>query len=140
MNEAREQAERAADRIRDELLVTLKELDRRRQAVTDIRYQLRQHRTAVLVTAGGLVVAVGGLVTLAVVKRRRSQRFGAQVRYRWEGLRRAWRHPERLASRAKEEPAAGRLVKKLAVVFGTAFGSRLIKQAAVKMVPVKRGE
>ncbi len=39
MNAAREQADRAADRIRSELLATLGELDRRRRRAFDLKYQ-----------------------------------------------------------------------------------------------------
>ena len=38
----REQTEKAADRIREEFLLTLQELDRRRDHAFDVRYQAAQ--------------------------------------------------------------------------------------------------
>ena len=38
----REQVEKTADRLRDELMLTLEELDRRRERAMDVKYQVRQ--------------------------------------------------------------------------------------------------
>lgn len=135
MSDAREQADQAADRLRDGLLTTLKELDRRRQRATDLRYQVQQHRTALVLTAGGVVAVVGSLVALAQVRGRR--RYHHRFQRRWEGLRRAWEHPDRVATQADEAPFLGQLMKKLVLAVGVAFGTQLIKRSAVKLVPAK---
>jgi len=75
MNAAREQADRAADRIRSELLATLGELDRRRRRAFDVKYQAKQHFTLVMAVAGCAVAAVGIGVALAIA-RARSRREG----------------------------------------------------------------
>jgi len=121
---ARQQVEAAADRIRDELLTTLKELDRRRLSATDLRYQLATHRRAVLLAAAGVfgIGTLSGTVLLFRAARRRRARFGARVK----AVRRAWKHPERLASRSANRPALSALARRLAFALGSALGSRLI--------------
>ena len=58
MNDAREQAERSADRIRAELLATLRELNRRRHRAFDLRYQLGKHFFLLAAIAGGAHVVM----------------------------------------------------------------------------------
>ncbi len=81
MNHAMEQAGQTADRIRDELLRTLEELERRRQRAKDWRAQLRQHRALVLGAAGILLLGVGANIALVVwANRRRARRLPARWR------------------------------------------------------------
>jgi hypothetical protein len=133
MSNAREQADQAADRIRDELLTTLVELDRRRTLVTDWRYQMGAHRKALTIAgasvAGLVVVGVG----LAIARHQVAQRRVAQRR--WNALERAWKHPERIATRAKDAPGWQQLLRKAILAFGVALASRAGKRAATSMVP-----
>jgi hypothetical protein len=56
----------------------------------------------------------------------------------WKGFRRAWAHPERIATRAQERPAPAELGRKLLMVFGLAFGTQLAKRSALKLIPSPR--
>ena len=133
MSDAREQANQAADRVRDDLLTTLKELDRRRLQAADWRYQLQTHQRTVLIAATAVVGVVALGVGLAVARRQVTRH--RQVRRRWEALGRAWNHPERLASRADDAPGLQQLLRKALLAFGVALASRVGKRAAVSMVP-----
>ncbi len=133
MSEAREQMEKAADRIRDELMVTLKELDRRRHAATDIRTQLRG-RAPILIGVGVGLVGISAGTAFLVARRRR--RVAKQVRPRWNALVRAWEHPNRLATRAAERPFPVALGQKLAISFAVAFGTQIARRIARSMLPV----
>ena len=129
----REQVEDAANRIREDLMVTLAELDRRRDQALDPRYQVQKHLPLLLGIAGGitaLAAVVGGVAVYRAMHR--DERRRAERR---EALRRAWRHPERLATRAKQRPAPAELGRKVAVAFGIALGTQLAKRAALRMVP-----
>jgi len=66
MSAEREQTEKAADRIRDELFVTLRELDRRREEALDVRHQLVYHQREVEWVAAGL-----GVLLIALMKNAR---------------------------------------------------------------------
>ena len=135
MSDAREQADQAADRMREDLLTTLKELDRRRVRATDWRQQFEEHQGALLITAGAVVAAVALGVGLIVTRRRVAVR--RRVRRRWEAVGRAWSHPERLATRAKDAPGVELLIRKALLAFGVALATRAAKRAAVSMVPEK---
>ncbi|HYV46381.1 MAG TPA: hypothetical protein VFA20_16040 [Myxococcaceae bacterium] len=135
MSDAREQANVAADRMRDDLLTTLKELDRRRLQATDWRYQVQAHQGTLIIAASAVagVVALG--VGLVMVRRHLTAR--RQVRRRWEALGRAWKHPERIATRADDAPGYQQLLRKALLAFGVALATRAGKRAAVSMVPTK---
>jgi hypothetical protein len=95
MNHAVEQAGETADRLREELLRTLEELERRGQKAMDWRAQLRQHRGLALGIAGVLALTIGANVGVAVwANQRHVRRLPARRR---EALARTWQHPERLA-------------------------------------------
>src|SRR5262249_31736491 len=97
-----EDFERAADHLRDELVRTLEELERRRGRARALGYLLRKPRRPALLAGSvllGAASAVGGLVAWRTRYRRRHA-----ARLRWRGLRRAWLHPERVATRAREKP------------------------------------
>jgi hypothetical protein len=133
MSDAREQANQAADRMRDDLLTTLKELDRRRLQATDWRYQVQAHQGPLIVAVSAVVGVVLLGVGLVVVRRQMARR--RQVRRRWEALGRAWKHPERVATRADDAPGVQRLLRKALLAFGVALATRAGKRAAVSMVP-----
>jgi hypothetical protein len=132
MSHPTHQIEAAADRIRDDLLVTLRELDRRRARATDVRLQLHQHADLVVGVAAGAAVLVGAVVTAAVLRRRNQRRHFLQRRV--GAFRRAWEHPERIATRAEEYPAPLHVARKVGLAILVAFGTRLAQQAAQQVV------
>jgi len=135
MSDAREQANQAADRVRDDLLTTLKELDRRRLQAADWRYQVQTHQRALIIAGSVVVGAVALGVGLMVARRQRAGRH--QVQRRWKALGRAWNHPERVATKADDAPGFQQLLRKVLLAFGVALASRVGKRAAVSMVPTK---
>ena len=128
-----EQTEKTADRIRDELLSTLHELDRRRARVTDVRLQVREHLGA-LALAGG-VLAFGLGLTVLVARTRAKSRRSVLLSDRVHAFIRAWEHPRRVATRSADKPAPQELLQRLALVFATAFASRYAKQSAQRLLP-----
>lgn len=133
MNDHREKVEDAANRIRKELMVTLAELDRRRDQALDPRYQVGQHMKGILAAAGAAAVGTGALIGWGIY--RRSTHDERVRRERRLAFKRAWQHPERLATRAKERPAPQELLRKLGMVFALAFGTQIAKRAALKLIP-----
>jgi hypothetical protein len=133
----REQVEKTADRLRDELLLTLEELDRRRERALDVRYQLRhavEQNRDLLVKAGG--VALGLLVVgMGYSWWQRRHREELLWKHRRQALRRAWEHPDRLASRAEERPLGFELGRKLVLIFATTLASAMAKSAVKTLVP-----
>lgn len=133
----REQVERTADRLRDELLLTIEELDRRRERALDLRYQARQlleRNRELLLTVGattaGLVVVGMGYSWWRQYRRRR-----VVWSRRGKALRRAWEHPDQVASSSEEKPFALELGRKLFFIFGTALASALARNAVQTLVP-----
>jgi hypothetical protein len=133
MSDRREQIESTADRIRDELLTTLKELDRRRHQATDVRRQVEEHLELFVLLGVGAVTLLGMGVGVAALRRRSRRRH--PLHRRVEGMRRAWEHPERLASRADDKPMALELGRKVALAFAIAVATRLARRAAQNLVP-----
>jgi hypothetical protein len=136
----REKVERTADRIRDELLLTIEELDRRRERAMDVKYQLRhfleQNREMLGWVAGGAVALVGLSVGLSLWRARHHEEV--LMRRRRLALRRAWEHPERLATGKKQQPFALELGQRLVLIFGTALATSLAKNAVQSLVPPKQ--
>lgn len=132
MNETRDQLERSADRIRDELMVTLKEIDRRRHLATNLRHQVEQHTSLVLGIGVGAVLLLGTWTGIALLRRRFRRRH--RFERRMEGMKRAWRYPERLASRAPDAPTPLQLGRKVGATFLLALGTRLARRAAAELV------
>jgi hypothetical protein len=131
-----DQTEKTADRIRTELLSTLKELDRRRHEMTDVRHQVSQH-LGLVAAAGGLLLA--GLVsTIAILRFRSHSRRTLALRDRARAFIRAWEHPNRIATRAKHRPLPLELARKAALVFASAMAGQLAKRTAAELVPPKR--
>ena len=133
----REQVERTADRLRDELLLTLEELERRRERAFDVKFQARQlfeRNRETLLVVGGSALAV--LVVGAGFSWWNERR---QARIVWErrgqALRRAWAHPDQVASASKKQPLALELGRKLVFIFGSALASALAKNAVATLVP-----
>ncbi len=134
----REQVGRTADRLRDELLLTLEELERRRTRALDVPRQLRRilgENREVLRKVGGVAL---GLLVLGVgysrwEAHRRKRRLWARRR---TALRRVWEHPERVASLSKERPLPVELGHKLVLIFATALATALAKNAAERLVPL----
>jgi hypothetical protein len=136
--ERREQIERAANRLRDEWMLTLRELDRRRVetlSVEGLKAALQRHPRALLASASGAVVLLGGGLTWKVLRQRRRARHPAQRRMR--ALSRAWQHPERLATRAPDQPGGQLVVRKVLIASLTTLGVQLATRLMRQAVPVK---
>ncbi len=121
-----EQTEKTADRIRDELLATLKELDRRRRLAIDWRYQARQHSVVLVAAAISLVLVAGFAAYVARV--RKKTRRPRLMRERIRAAKRIWEQPKRLTDGA-ERSLPAELGRKAAVAAVTAAVSRAAKQA-----------
>jgi hypothetical protein len=110
-------AEREVTEVRDRLTGIVRELDRRRHAVMDIRGQLRRHQPAVAISAGTLVLLAGGAIWLGVWLNRRQQRPLAKAHRLRLALGRAIAHPDEVA---RTKPGLGKKV--LSVLITTAVG------------------
>jgi hypothetical protein len=131
----REQIERNADRVRDELMVTLRELDRRRTRATDVGYQAKQHRGAIALAGIAVVGAMAAAFGYTAYRARATERH--RTRNRFLALRRAWRHPDRVAAHAEDRPPLVALGIKLGMAFGLAFGTQLAKRTAQSLLPMQ---
>ncbi|WP_224362483.1 hypothetical protein [Hyalangium versicolor] len=129
----REQVERTADRIRDELMLTLEELDRRRHRALDVRFQALRHRDLLVGVAVTAAVLTGVTVGIAVWRARHRQEILA--RHRLKAMQRAWSHPDRVASSAEERPLPVELGRKLVMIFATALASNIAKNSVQALVP-----
>jgi hypothetical protein len=136
MSEQREQIERTADRIRDELRVTLRELDHRRHEATDLKLQLRRH-APLLVTAAAVFIALAAGTAFLVAMRIRNRAAHATKR-RIAGLRRAWDYPELIASQAERRPFGVELARRLGMAAAVAAGSQLVRRGAARLLPSEK--
>lgn len=129
----REQVERTADRIRDELLLTLEELERRRERVLDVRYQASQHQDLIV----GAAIAAGALtvIGLGVAIWRARHREQILARHRLKAVQRAWQHPDRVASSAEQRPLPVELGRKLIIIFATALATNIARNSVQSLVP-----
>ncbi len=131
--ERHEQVERTADRLREEFLITLRELDRRRHRAMDVRTLVRDNRRVLLAAGAGLaalvIVVVG--VTVALTRTRRTR----MDRRRLEGFRRAWENPDRLATRAEDMPRPLGILLNLLKVAVVAAGSQIIRRTVQRSLP-----
>jgi hypothetical protein len=133
----REQVEKTADRLRDELLLTLEELERRRERAMDVKYQVRQaveKNRDVLVQAGGVALALA-VVGMGYSWWRARHREELLWKHRAQAVRRAWEHPDRVASRAEERPVGLELGRKLVLIFVSTLASAMAKRAVQSLVP-----
>lgn len=129
----RTQVEHTADRIRDELLLTLEELDRRRARALDVRYQLTSHRDLLLLAGGAVLMLTGVGVGVAIWRARHRQELLAKKRRR--ALERVWTHPERVAADAESRPLSVELGRKLVLIFGSALATSIAKNSMQTLVP-----
>ncbi len=136
MNAAREQAERTADRVRAELLTTLRELDRRRHCALDVRYQVEKH-FPLLAAAAAVTGVAAGVAVVFVVARSRGRRhnlFAQRVR----GLMSAWEDPRRFAD---SEPVASMptAARKLAMAIALTLAIQLTKRSIQRLLLANAG-
>ncbi|XXF77624.1 hypothetical protein P2318_31910 [Myxococcaceae bacterium GXIMD 01537] len=132
-SEARAQVESAADRIRDGLMLTLEELDRRRARMTDVRYLLTENRSVLLMVGGAALACVGMGVGFFIWRSRHRHRL--LPRKRREAMRRVWFHPDRVATTSEERPLAAELGRKVVLIFATALASSIAKSSVRTLVP-----
>jgi hypothetical protein len=129
----REQVEHTADRIRDELLLTLEELERRKERALDVRFQFSRHRELFIGAALAAFVLAGLGVGIATWRLRHRARIRARKRLR--ALRRIWRHPERLATSNEQRSLAVEMGRRLIIIFGTALATTLAKDSVRTLLP-----
>ncbi|WP_375755065.1 hypothetical protein [Corallococcus exercitus] len=129
----REQVEHTADRIRDELLLTLEELDRRRTRATDVRYHVNQHRDLLVTMGAAALVAVGLGVGIAIYRaRHHDERVRRQRR---KALERAWAHPDRVATSIEDKPLGAELGRKVVMIFATSLATAVARNSIQTLVP-----
>jgi hypothetical protein len=100
-------AEREVDEARARVAIVATELDRRRRSAFDVGGQLRRHRTAIGVSAGALLLLLGGSIGFGAWRRRRQARPFQRVRRLRTALGRAIAHPEEVA---RSKPSVGKKV------------------------------
>jgi hypothetical protein len=116
-----------ADRLRDEFLVTLRELDRRAHRAMDLRGLLRDNRRVVIAAGAGLAAVVAVIIgTKLALSRSRRARL-PELRRR--ALRRAWERPERIAARTRRTGFVLTLLKVAAIAGGTQLVRRTARRA-----------
>ena len=132
MNDARQQAERSADRIRAELFATLRELNRRRHRALDLKYQLGKHFVLLAAIAGGGLLVAGVAVTVGLVRARlrRESRFAERVR----GLMRAWKNPENIARRASAPILSADTFRKVAAIAALTLANELAQRGVKRLL------
>jgi hypothetical protein len=124
--------EASADRIRDGLLLTLKELDRRKDRALDLRGQLARRRSVVLKVGAGALIT---LILLAGAQIARSHRRRRRLpRERIRALYRLWRHPERLGSGPPAASLGQELGKRLIGLLATTLARQVAQRAAESLV------
>lgn len=134
MSPAKElQVVKTADRIRDEFLVTLRELDRRAQRAMDVRGLIRDNRRVVIAAGAGLAAVVVVIIGTSVALSRSRQSRLPERRAR--ALRRAWENPERIATRAEDLPRPVGLVLSLLKVAVVAAGTQLVRRSVRRALP-----
>lgn len=130
MNEALEQAEHTADRIRGELLRTLDELDRRRHEAMDLRHQALVHWKLVAGLGVTVVGVVAGQIALTRWLEHRAE-LRRRARRR-EAFLRAWQHPERLAP--VRHSASVEWGNKAVTILGTAVMTALARRLVQRVI------
>jgi hypothetical protein len=127
------QVAKAADRLRDEFLVTLRELDRRRQRAMDVRGLVRENRRVLIAAGAGLAAVVVVIIgTSVALSRSRESRIGER---RLQGLVRAWENPDRIAARARNLPRPLGVLLGLVKVAAIAVGGQLLRRAVRRALP-----
>ncbi|MBZ4332218.1 hypothetical protein [Corallococcus sp. AS-1-12] len=129
----REQVEQTADRIRDELLLTLEELDRRRTRATDVRYHVNQNKDLLMTVGAAALVVVGLGVGIAIYRaRHHDERVRRQRR---KALERAWAHPDRVATSIEDKPLGAELGRKVVMIFATSLATAVARNSIQTLVP-----
>jgi hypothetical protein len=105
------------------------ELDRRRHALFDVRGQLRRHPVPIILGGLAVAAAVGGAITLLIVRQRRRDAWPRRVQRLRRSIAAAIRHPDR----NHDEPSAGH---KIGVAGGTAAASLLAKAATKRLLGI----
>lgn len=129
----REQVEQTADRIRDELLLTLEELDRRRIRATDVRYHVNQNKDLLLTVGAAALVAVGLGVGIAIYRARHHDERVRRMRRK--ALERAWAHPDRVATSIEDKPLGAELGRKVVMIFATSLATAVARNSMQTLVP-----
>jgi hypothetical protein len=114
--------------LRGQLGSLVAELDRRRQEAMDVGLQIRRHPAAVAVAAVGAALVVGGLVALAVHRRRKRH----EVKRRAKEVRRA------VAAIVKDPYNVAKdstLTEKLIATAGTTVVTLIVKRALDQFLP-----
>jgi hypothetical protein len=122
------QAEREVVAVRDRLTGIVRELERRRHAVLDLRAQIRRHAPALGISAGTLALLAGGAIWLGVwMKARRGRPLARAHRLRL-ALARTIAHPDQVA-----RPRQGLGHKALSALVTAAVGvlAKTLMQRAV---------
>jgi hypothetical protein len=122
MSDPLHQVERTADRIRDSLLLTLEELERRRQRLNRPKEQLLAHRESIAWGGAGLAAT---LASWFVWRQRPSARVQRLRRERWRALKRAWFHPKALAPRRAKPSRSTELTERLFVALAKSMAMRV---------------
>ena len=126
------QVAKTADRLRDEFLVTLRELDRRRHRAMDVRTLMQDNRRVLLAAGAGLTALV--IVIVAASMALSNPRWNRMGERRMRALRRAWESPDRIARRAAGGPPTGVLVTLLKMA-AVAAGARLLRRTVQRALP-----
>ena len=121
------QVARTADRLRDEFLVTLRELDRRAHRAMDVRGLLRDNRRVVVAAGAGLAAAVVVIIGTSVALSHSRQSRLPELRM--HALRRAWERPDRIASRPRRTGFLLILLKAAAMAAATQLVRRGVQRA-----------
>lgn len=133
-----EQAEKVADRVREDLLLSVRELDRRRKDALDVRKQVAKHPWVVVGVSVGLLLAVGGGLGLAWYQREaiRRRRLRNRRIERFRALGRLWKHPDRIANLAPRRPLPAEVGGKAASALAGALASQLGRQLVSRLAPL----
>ena len=126
--------EHRANLLRDRLVRTLDELDRRRHDFTSVKAQARRHPEVTVAAAAALLLVVGGGITIGLVRAR--SRKARMRQARMEALRRLWWQPERVARR--QPGVLARIGRGLLVATGTAGGMWALRRGAAYAVAMAR--
>ena len=130
MTDTLERREQAADRLRDGLMLALRELDRRRHAALDVRRMVLGHRT-LLLGAGGVALALGGTVLVLRLKHKRRLPSPARA----GGVRRVRGRPEQVALYPVERTLLQELMRRTVLLVATTVITRLVKGASARYWP-----
>ena len=137
LSEERDEYGAAADRVRDELLRTLRELDRRKEQWLGYKDQVIHNRSLwIAVGVIGGIAAAAALLGSVLARKRRERKVWI---YRRDALVRAWRHPRRVATQREQRPALAELGMKVAMTFALAMAKRLASRSAELAVSDLRG-